>query len=240
MSPTLNPHGAPPEPAPGFADHDDARRRYRALLLRLGATKPASDGGFEPLWAAWASPERAYHDLRHLGACLGWLERSPLVDHDRDLAELALWWHDALMAGPSAEADSAAWMRRACDEAGLPAAVLDRVEALVMATAHGHPEAGAWDAVADVVHDCDLAILAAGPERFEAFEDGVRQEYAWVDDLGFAVGRSHVLRGLLDRPAIFRSAWGLDLMEGPARANLRETLAGPRYLLARSGDGASG
>jgi len=53
----------------------------------------------------------------------------------------------------------------------------------------------------------------------------VRREYAHLDDETFARGRAAVLRSLLDRPVLFRTAFGRQEWEDAARANAGAELA---------------
>ena len=72
--------------------------------------------------------------------------------------------------------------------------------------------------------DADLAVLASDDLRYSSYVEGVRREYAHVDDAAFAVGRAQVLSTLLDRPALFRTAHGRSAWEQRARANVTAEL----------------
>ena len=76
-----------------------------------------------------------------------------------------------------------------------------------------------------VLCDADLAVLASDDLRYSSYVEGVRREYAHVDDAAFAVGRAHVLSTLLDRPTLFRTAHGRSAWEQRARANVTAELA---------------
>jgi predicted metal-dependent HD superfamily phosphohydrolase len=75
-----------------------------------------------------------------------------------------------------------------------------------------------------VLCDADLAVLASDDLRYTSYVEGVRREYAHVDDAAFAVGRAQVLSTLLDRPALFRTAHGRSAWEQRARANVTAEL----------------
>ena len=53
----------------------------------------------------------------------------------------------------------------------------------------------------------------------------VRREYAHVDDADWQLGRSAVLRGLLDRPHLYAPALELHGWDNRARANMAAELA---------------
>lgn len=49
------------------------------------------------LQARYAEPQRAYHTLAHIEACLALLaEREDLSEAERRLLTCAIWWHDAV------------------------------------------------------------------------------------------------------------------------------------------------
>ena len=101
-----------------------------------------------------------------------------------------------------------------------------RVPALVLMTADHDPAPD--DPDAQVLSDADLAVLAAGPDRYARYLAGVRREYAHVPDAAFAAGRAAVLRGLLAHDRLYRTPLAQDRWEEPARANLRRELAALR------------
>jgi predicted metal-dependent HD superfamily phosphohydrolase len=213
-----------------FRDATSARPGFAALIARLGGSAPAVavDATFDALWSAWNAPPRRYHTSRHLAATLHHLGESPASAADRDVAALALWWHDAILDGPHPEAASAAWLREVGPQLGLPDAAVQIAARAVEATAH-FTCARPPDDVARLVHDCDLEVLAADPITLLAFEDDVREEYPHVDDAGWRVGRGAALRSLRDRPDRYWSDWGRARFDARAVANLDALLASRRY-----------
>ena len=187
------------------------------------------------LLAAYADPGRGYHDLRHLEEVLEHLDvllpglddgdaREVGREVDRDAVRLAAWFHDAVYEGaPDDEERSARLAHEALTAAGVDAAVVAEVVRLVRLTATHDPADG--DPAGAVLSDADLAVLAAGPERYAEYVAGVRREYAHVPDEAFRRGRADVLRGLLAAPAMFRTATGRRLWEQRARANVEAELA---------------
>ncbi len=179
------------------------------------------DGLCRALLEAWGSPERGYHDLVHLNEVLDRLDQLAEVGvrFDSVPVHLAAWFHDAVYdaeAGP--EARSAAWARRSL--AGYPEWAVE-VSRLVLLTERHDPAAEDLNGIA--LCDADLAILAAGPERYAVYRAGVRREYARYDDATFAAGRSAVLQALADGP-LFGTAHARRHWEPAARANLAREL----------------
>lgn len=174
---------------------------------------PALHDVRDALLAAW--DRDGYHDLRHLDEVLDRIDELDRAGErfDRVPVVLAAWFHDAVYdALPDAEERSAQWAEHALPEP--PAAEVAR---LVRVTEHHRPFPD--DRNACVLSDADLAILAAGPERYADYAAGVRGEYAGVGDDDFARGRAAVLRDLLDGPRLFATDAGARLWEAAARAN---------------------
>ena len=165
---------------------------------------------------------RGYHDLTHLAEVLARLDE--LGEGGNTTLRLAAWFHDAVYDGaPDAEERSA---RLAEAELGTGATGdadgdgVDVVEIarLVRLTAHHDPAPG--DHHGEALCDADLAILAAPPDRYAEYTDGVRRDYAAWSDADFRAGRLAVLEDLIGREALFRTAYAREHWEPRARANL--------------------
>lgn len=191
--------------------------RWQASCQALGLRQDLTLA--ESLLAAWSEPQRYYHSLQHLDECLAALAQWRHLAGEPELLALALWFHDAVY-DPRAhdnEARSADWARSALPALGLPEEACERVARLVLAT-RDHV---ASDADMGLLLDLDLAILAASPQRFAAYERQIRDEYAFVPEPDFRTGRGRILQGFLARDRLFvtealHAAW-----DGRARANLR-------------------
>jgi predicted metal-dependent HD superfamily phosphohydrolase len=148
------------------------RERFGELWRRMGA---ADEGHrvFDRLLAAYQEPHRHYHGVDHLRDCLEQLDAAPAAAADRDLAEAALWFHDAVYVpgSPGNEARSAEWATRALDQAGVSKARAREVARLVHLTDHSR---SAEDAVAALVCDVDLSILGRLPAEYAEYERRIR------------------------------------------------------------------
>ena len=185
---------------------------------------PAPDDVLAALLARWAEPHRRYHTAQHLRECLA------LFTAHRGLAErpgevaIALWFHDAVYdtARHDNEAESAAWARRVLHAAGAAQDVVERVDALILATRHSQRPATPDERL---LVDIDLAILGAEPARFDEYERQIRDEYGFVPEDVFRDKRAVILRGFLARPAIFTTAALGARFEARARVNLAGAIA---------------
>jgi predicted metal-dependent HD superfamily phosphohydrolase len=78
---------------------------------------------------------------------------------------------------------------------------------------------------APLMVDVDLSILGRPTQRFDEYEDQIRQEYSWVCPEQFAAGRSAVLQSFLARPAIYCTEFFRNKYERQARDNLKRSLS---------------
>ena len=193
-------------------------------------------GQLDALRAAYAEPPRAYHDFNHVAEVLrhyaavadgpGWQQPAEVA--------LAVLYHDAVyVAGKGDnEARSARWARdeiaRWLSGSGIDAG---RVAYLVELTArHGRhaPSDFDDDPAADDVRnflDCDMAILGAEPDVFDAYDRAIATEYAGVlPGWLFRLNRRRFLRGLLARDRIYLGGFFHLRLEEKARRNLRRAL----------------
>lgn len=181
----------------------------------------------DQLIAAYQEPQRHYHSLQHLSECLAHFAAvRGQAQHPGEVA-LALWFHDAVydVKGSANERQSADWAVRELQAAGAGAAVLSRVERLIMATQHGAAEPAADEPDQTLLVDIDLAILGAAPERFAEYDRQVRAEYAWVPGIVYRMKRKAVLKSFLARPHIYSTAHFRERCEAQARRNLALAVA---------------
>ncbi len=190
------------------------------------------------LEAAYATPPRAYHNFGHVQEVLhrfaevtagpGWAQPSEVY--------LAVLFHDAVYeAGRKDNEARSADLAMAQVARWLPEQGIDtlRVAELINLTArHGQFSPGDFgdDGFSlDTRHflDCDMAILGAEAEVFDAYDAGIAEEYhGHVPGFLFRLNRKRFLKGLLARERIYLSDWFHQRYDAAARANLRRAIAG--------------
>ena len=196
--------------------------RWRSTWTGLGVTPPA-DEVYSGLIARYEEPHRRYHTVQHLDECFARLDEASVpVAHPYEV-ELALWFHDAVYdtRRPDNEAQSAALARSEGARAGLPEAVLARLDGLIFATRH---DASPVTPDATLLVDVDLAILGAPVDRFDEYERQVQAEYAWVPEPIFRRKRREILEGFLSRPHLFGTEVFRARFEDAARPNLSRSI----------------
>lgn len=188
---------------------------------------PAPGPYADNLLDRWAEPQRRYHTTDHLLAVLDRIDE--LEAHgeragDPAAVRLAAWFHDAVYLPDRSENEerSARLAERALAELGVAPDRTAEVARLVRLTVTHDPAVGDGDGA--VLCDADLAVLASPPAAYAAYTAAVREEYAFVPDDAFRVGRSAVLRQLLDLPQLFRTPYGERTWTGPAHRNMENEL----------------
>jgi predicted metal-dependent HD superfamily phosphohydrolase len=202
--------------------------RWVAAARGAGATAAEPDleaaGGY--LLGRWSEPQRQYHDVSHLTVVLDVIDEHSALAADADRVRLAAWMHDAVYdpraLGDANERDSAEFAQGLLTTLGAPDEVATEVARLVGLTA-GHATAET-DPDGELLCDADLAILAADPDRYDAYTEAIRREYAHVPDDTFRAARAQVLVSLLELPAIYRHTPLHEAWEDRARANLEREL----------------
>lgn len=198
---------------------------------------PMPAGQLTALQAAYAIPLRAYHDFSHVQAVLGQFKQVAAGPGWTQPVEvwLAMLYHDAVyQAGQDDNELRSAGLAREQIARWLPDVDIDadRVVALIVLTArHGQLSQAdldddPWPDDARHFLDCDMAILGATADAFDAYDRGIATEYrghipGWL----FRRRRRAFLQSLLGRERIFLSDFFHAQLDAPARANLRRVLA---------------
>jgi predicted metal-dependent HD superfamily phosphohydrolase len=175
------------------------------------------------LAAAYAEPQRAYHDASHIAEVLASFDR---VFDDvgwRDPATIyaAIVFHDAIYVPGASdnEARSAAWLLR-CD---LPCNLARGAELVELTARHGSRLEADHDTA--LFLDSDMAILGAEPAAFDRYNAAIAREYSAVPADAFRAGRAKFLASVLALPRIFISDYFHDRLDAQARANLTRAIA---------------
>jgi predicted metal-dependent HD superfamily phosphohydrolase len=161
------------------------------------------------------STDRGYHDLRHLTEVLDRI--SELGEADNVEVVLAAWFHDAVYDGTGDDEERSAQLAETSLVGAMDVDVAEVARLVRLTTTH-RPSPG--DHNGEVLCDADLAILAASPERYAEYVDGVRREYDDVPDEDFRVGRLAILSSLAEKETLFHTEHARRAWEPSARANL--------------------
>ncbi len=205
----------------------------------LAGDSPTSRTEWAAVVRAWGEPHRRYHDLAHLAAVLGIVDRLADDAPDPDAVRLAAWYHDVVYDPQRSDNEAVSAGRARAGLRGLvPDERIAEVERLVLLTAGHAVDPG--DANGAVLCDADLAVLASPPEAYAAYASAVREEYGHVPDDLFTAGRIAVLEQLLALPRLYRLPAVAGTWEPRARANMAAELSLLRSRSRAAPGGASG
>lgn len=182
----------------------------------------------------YASSGRAYHTIDHVAEVARWFARWDAWGetwHHPKSTYLALLFHDAIyVPGASDNEERSAVLARETIAATMPRAAIDvtRVAALIRLTAkHGRivPAEIAAEPDAPAFLDCDMAILGADGDAFDAYDAAIAREYSHLPTDAYRAGRGAFLEQLLGSPRIFLTEPFHQRLDARARANLRRAIA---------------
>ena len=180
---------------------------------------------FQLLVNAYTKPDRHYHNLNHIHHVLITIEQFNLELQNPVAVKLAVWFHD-FVYDPQAsdnEFQSAELARELLTEINVSTEIIDRVQQLILAT-KGH-QVDPNDADRSIFLDADLAILGTDPAQYQDYARSIRQEYSWVSDAAYQVGRTKVLQSFLERDRLYCTDLLFDELELIARINMQQEIA---------------
>lgn len=198
------------------------QNRFQQLWRRITGEQP-EEMLFSDLDRHYAESFRSYHNANHIADCLQQFDMARHLAVHPDEVELALWFHDVIYdsRAKNNEEQSANCARQALIWSHASEEIISQVMRLIQITCHT-----AMPTIIDekIIVDIDLSILGRDPPEFDLYEQQIRQEYAWVPELQFCDGRAAILRGFLERPAIYLTEFFQERYEPQARQNLRSSL----------------
>lgn len=202
---------------------------YVRSVTSLGASATAEQvrAAGEHLIEMWVSPDRRFHNLKHLIDMLARVDELADESHCPDVMRLATWYHGCVFSaateqtyrrngGEDKEA-SADYAREDLVGLGLPERVTERVCALIINLKRRDLPPGDIDALA--LNDADLGTLSVDPQEYKRYRELVREEYAHIPVGDYLRARLEIVSRLLARERLFRSPLG-QRWEAAARENL--------------------
>lgn len=196
--------------------------RWHSAWQEAGASHP-DDITFHRILTCYSEPHRKYHTVQHLRECFAHLEQLRSIADRPVEVELALWFHDAIYntSRKDNEIRSARWARDTALSSDLPMETAERIYDLVLVTKHNESPVGGD---AEVLVDVDLGILGSEPNRFDEYEDQIREEYSWVPRPLYRIERRKILQGFGNRQFIYYTTRFRELYEAQARDNIARSL----------------
>jgi predicted metal-dependent HD superfamily phosphohydrolase len=194
---------------------------WRYTLQAFNVEQIAAEKAFTELVAAYSTPGRYYHTLKHIHHVLSTIEI--LQAHSKDLAavQLAAWFHDVVYdtQAQDNEERSADYASQLLSSLGIPNSNIATVTRLVLNTKHHQAAVDDYDS--QVLLDADLAILAANSVQYQEYANAIRLEYNYVPEAQYIAGRRRILEQFLQKKRIYFTTLMFEVAEQSARENIQ-------------------
>ena len=202
---------------------------FTRSVRAIGATQPpeAIGSAGELLIERWSTPDRRFHNLRHLIDMLARVDELAEESHNPDIMRVACWYHGCVFSsdveevirgnGGEDETASAAFAEADLRHLGVPMETIKRVCCLIVNLKRHMLDEHDIDAQALI--DADLGTLAVDPQTYAEYVRLLREEYSHIPVEEYLRGRLTIVSRLLDREHLFHSPLG-ERWEHPARENL--------------------
>ena len=174
--------------------------------------------------------QRAYHTLKHIQQLFGQFDQIKDKLNEPHIIALTLYYHDAIYTPTRSdnELKSAEYAVESLNSY-LSAEQCQYIYALIMMTAsHQIDKTDDWldkskKSDAAYLLDMDLSVLGASWSEYQQYAQAIRQEYAYVLDADYRVGRISVLKGLLAHPTLYLTDY-YERLEKQARENIQHEI----------------
>jgi predicted metal-dependent HD superfamily phosphohydrolase len=198
-------------------------QEWLGLVGSWGGSAAQAHKAFADLTSRYQSADRFYHNLDHVRIVLKAV--SLLVPSVPVAVTLAAWFHDAVYdpRAPDNEEKSAALAEETLAALRAPLEVREEVGRLIFLTKSHLPALD--DRNGQILVDADLSILGAQEAEYDRYARAIRQEFAWVSEERYRIGRRRVLEKFLERSRIFSTEMAHSQWESAARSNLTRELS---------------
>lgn len=172
---------------------------------------------------SYSEKGRYYHTLQHLENLLTELIDIEHEIQNREVVLFALYYHDVVYRATKSdnEEKSAALAQKRMLQLAIPTDTIERCKKLILAT-QSHFIAD--DSDTNYFTDADLSVLGQNWERYSAYCENVRKEYAVYPDFVYNPGRKKVLRHFLTMDRIFKTELLYNKFEKVARQNIQKEI----------------
>jgi predicted metal-dependent HD superfamily phosphohydrolase len=190
------------------------------LLKTFYADERKKTAAANLLITKYSEQHRFYHNLSHVRALLWQAEKFKGKFADDEAVRLAVWFHDAIYEPKSQtnEIESARLAVESLAELNFPAAKIEKVEKMILATQRH--DAAALDEDGKLFLDFDLGILGANAEVYKKYAQAIRREYSFAPEDLYRAKRRAVLQHFLQREFIYYTDEMREFHEEAARINI--------------------
>ena len=193
---------------------------WNNLLQELSVDLPLGEKVFQDLCNAYSHPERHYHNLKHIQQVLDVALQMQFLANNFPAIQLTAWFHD-FVCNPKAndnEAKSAIYTEAILSQLQIDSATIKLVKRIILDTQTHQADADNIDSL--IFLDADISILGSSKEKYKTYAAAIRQEYAWLSDAEYRLGRTKILTNFLARERVYTTEFLFNKLEKQARLNM--------------------
>ena len=201
-------------------NRDFLKLSWSNLIHYLEVDGQLAEITFSDLITTYSNPVRFYHNLIHIQHLLSLIEETGAIAHQLPVIQLSTWFHDYIYDSQAQdnELKSAIYAEETLNKFAINPDFVQSVKQIILSTKQHQPLIETVDNL--IFLDVDLAILGTSPEKYAAYAQAIRQEYSWLGDRNYQLGRKRVLTNFLTRERIYYTDYFYHKLESAARANL--------------------
>lgn len=192
------------------------------LLQSLKVDLLLGESIFNDLVTAYSNSTRYYHNLQHIQQLLTVANLMKDEAKNFPVIELAIWFHDVIYDSQAQdnEVKSAAYAEQVLTSLEIDDLTIQSVKQLILKTQSHQTDLEDYDS--QIFLDADLSILGASQTKYQIYSQAIRQEYAWLSQSDYYLGRKKVLESFLARTRIYQTEYLFKQLENKARFNLQQ------------------
>jgi len=196
-------------------------KRWETLMDSFRFEENQSE--FLDLKKKYSETHRAYHNLDHLTDCLFQLDQFPDPITDKQIIEMAIWYHD-IIYNPyqkDNELKSAEAASQFLSDQNTDSLLIQKVYDLIMSTLHVDAPKNDSEAL---IMDIDITILGSTEVIYLEYCTKIRKEYKWVPGILYRKKRKEILQRFLLRERLYYTVHFHLQFEQQARINIAEEI----------------
>jgi len=203
---------------------------FTRSVKAIGATQPpeAIGSAGELLIERWSTPDRRFHNLRHLIDMLARVDELAEESHNPDIMRVACWYHGCVFSsdaedvsrgnGGEDETASAAFAEADLHHLGVPMETVKRVCSLIVNLKRHMLDEHDIDAQALI--DADLGTLAVDPQTYAEYVRLLREEYSHIPVEEYLRGRLTIVSRLGSNSSIRSTTSPSGIRKEPSMASI--------------------
>jgi predicted metal-dependent HD superfamily phosphohydrolase len=198
--------------------------RWQRLFTPFQSDQNSVKKIFFDLVTVYSSERRYYHNLLHIQHVLNIVSMLETLPNNFATVQMAAWFHDIIYDPKSKENEenSAEYAFAALSKLGIPLEMINHVASIILNTKNHH--ASLDDIDSQILLDADLSILGSEQLKYNAYAEAIRQEYSWLSDKEYQIGRKNILQTFLRKDRIYLTDKAFQILELKARENMKAEL----------------